>query len=107
MKGDGLNMRLIDADKLMQDVKINAERWAVIRNKTVESIIDKVLYIIEHTETVDAVPVVRCKDCKHAKRSSYVTERYGVPGVKTCKRLRRCVGPDDFCWQGEQKDDDE
>ena len=69
-------MRIADVDKLLHEVKINAERWAVIRNKTVESIIDKVLYIIEHTETVDAVPVLhghwimesdggtRCSSCK-------------------------------------------
>lgn len=58
-------MRLIDADKLLQEVKINAERWAVIRNKTVESIIDKVLYIIEHSETVDTEPVRHGKWIKY------------------------------------------
>ena len=61
-------MRIVDADKLLHKVKINAKRWAVIRNKTVESIIDKVLYIIEHAETVDAEPV------RHGKW--YTAEKY-------------------------------
>lgn len=90
-------MRIIDADEMKEELK---DMDIVLSKHDVEDWIDE-------QPTVDAVQVTRCKDCKHAKKSSYVTERYGVPGVKTCKRLRRCVAPDDFCWKGEPKDGDE
>lgn len=92
-------MRLIDADALMEELYDNLCNGEVLYRISPSD--------IDNAPTVDAVPIVRCKDCKHAKKSSYVTERYGVPGVKTCKRLRRCVAPDDFCWLGEPKDGDE
>ena len=74
-------MRIVDADKLLHKVKINAKRWAVIRNKTVESIIDKVLYIIEHAETVDAEPVRHGKwimESGGGTRCSYCNQRVHV-----------------------------
>lgn len=55
-------------------------------------------------ESVDAVPVVRCKDCKYYKISEL------LPPYKFCFRLRhptenRSVGynfsDDDFCSRGE------
>ena len=57
-------------------------------------------------ESVDAVPVVRCKDCKYYK----ISELY--PPHKFCFRLRhptenRSVGynfaDDDFCSHGERR----
>ena len=53
----------------------------------------------------DAVPVVRCKDCKHykpQKKSAHWEHRaYYCNRVVTIK-----VQPDDFCSYGERKDDD-
>ena len=59
--------------------------------------------------TIDAVPVVRCKGCKHSTLPSELTQRYGVPGTLTCHNRyspcnRRNVGGDDFCSYGERKD---
>ena len=61
------------------------------------------------TEEVDAVPVVRCKGCKHSTLPSELTQRYGVPGTLTCHNRyspcnRRNVGGDDFCSYGERKE---
>ena len=59
-------------------------------------------------ESVDAVPVVRCKDCKYYKISEL------LPPHKFCFRLRhptenRSVGynfsDDDFCSRGECRED--
>lgn len=53
---------------------------------------------IKDTPTIDAVPVVRCADCKHY----YVDEDYGAT---TCDR--DCIHePDasDFCSYGDRKD---
>lgn len=58
---------------------------------------------------VDAVPVVRCKDCKYSTLPSELTQRYGKPGTLTCHNRyapcnRRNVGGDDFCSYGEARE---
>ena len=60
-------------------------------------------------KTVDAVPVVRCKDCKHPKLPAVLTQKYGEPGTLTCHNWhspcnKRNVKQDDFCSYGERKD---
>ena len=51
--------------------------------------------VIAQTDTVDAVEVVRCKDCKH---------KDGMPGQPNivCWQMH----DDDFCSYGERKDGD-
>jgi hypothetical protein len=51
---------------------------------------------IENAPTVDAVEVVRCKDCKHLMFS----DCYGECGRAY---LSGVVRPDDFCSYGERK----
>ena len=48
-------MRLIDADALIDSLNIRSVTYNCIINKC-----------IEDAPTIDAVPVVRCKDCKYA-----------------------------------------
>lgn len=50
-------MRTIDADKLV-DMLYNNEFAALCP-------LDEVSGVVDACPTVDAVPVVRCKDCKH------------------------------------------
>lgn len=45
--------------------------------------------------TVDAVPVVRCKDCEHYSGSSSVCNLY--------LHFSIAVKPDDFCSHGERR----
>lgn len=76
-------MRLIDADKMnlllgISDRDIYAKR------------------MLDHMDTVDAVPVVRCKECKY--HDDY--------GIHFCNRLGMDC-PDDsdfFCSYGEPKE---
>ena len=50
-------------------------------------------------EEVDAVPVVRCKDCKH-----YRTSDAGHPDCDYCDRLIcGTIKPDFYCADGERK----
>lgn len=78
-------MRLIDADKMnlligISDRDIYAKR------------------MLDHMDTVDAIPVTRCKDCKH----SYVTI-----GARCCSygAFYDVAVPDDFfCALAERKD---
>lgn len=77
-------MRLIDADV--------AERW-MMQN---EAVMDTA--ILKAIPTVDAVQVVRCKECKYYKPEEYECGcdfAGGLPYVKS----------DDFCSYGERRDD--
>lgn len=107
-------MRLIDADALCRRVKAvyeiaqgcGAHETAVFYRALHEE--------VEQAKTVDAVEVVRCKDCKYAAEieNPYIKD-FCVPGVKWCKACRgdtsqgfseSIVLPDDFCNEGERKE---
>ena len=47
--------------------------------------------------TVDAVPVVRCKDCKHNPKDSW----FGCPVAHLSEAQRPETA---WCWKGERKD---
>lgn len=83
-------MRLIDADEF--------ESYLIGRyggNDTAEDIIED----LHKQPTVDAVEVVRCKDCKHYHKSDA-----GHPDCEWCKRLIcGTIKPDFFCADGERR----
>ena len=86
--------RLIDADKMSLLLGIS-ERDIYAK------------YMLDHMETIDAVEVVRCKDCKHylefrTKRNKQL--------MRMCYRMGKndmeyYVKPDDFCSYGELKEE--
>ena len=93
--------RLIDANELIQviDRKYGGE----------ENVDDSVFYLIGAiigASTVDAVPVVRCKDCKFwdsfptASATPYIHEC-------RCRYPRRGTSANDFCSWGERREDAE
>lgn len=51
-------------------------------------------------ETVDAVPVVRCRDCKHWRK--YTDEQFGECMMTT--RDTKVTRSDDYCSESERKD---
>ena len=55
------------------------------------------LGLIEKAPTVDAAPVVRCKDCKHL-----VAVNVNGEGISTCRVSGMEVAPDEFCSRGEK-----
>lgn len=98
-------MRLIDADNIRDlfDAEFKETRKLILGGEThldnlaegfVEA--DRVVWAMP---TVDAVEVVRCKDCKHYKPEEYECGcdfAGGLPYVKA----------DDYCSYGEGKDYD-
>lgn len=68
----------------------------------------EVLQVIAEATTVDAVEVVRCRDCKWYMPGDLFTD------IMFCHRLKKENGKpakynycaDDFCSYGERKDDD-
>lgn len=79
-------MRLIDADKLLHEVKMSTKLIAESRNATARNVVKKVLYIIEHSETVDAEPV------RHGKWIALPKE------FDTFCKCSLCNYPVDFNW---------
>ena len=98
-------MRTIDADalyKFIQD-QMEKETGAYTRGKNKAfNIVKSALHNECATPTIDAVPVVRCKDCRYQATDKifgncWCNHDLGVKKVK----------PDDFCSYGKRKDGDQ
>ena len=59
----------------------------------------------ERFPTVDAVPVVRCKDCKRCFKHTTKRNRQKM-WICIRNEVDVCVRPDDFCSYGERKGGD-
>ena len=79
-------MRLIDADALMEKANYDGVYGYVDAKQ------------ISEAPTVDAVPVVRCLECKHCDPENCHCDH----PMGTAAPLRR--KPDDFCSYGERKE---
>ena len=92
-------MRLVDADAMRQDWLENGENEYVYDTNAV-------LDSIDAQPTIDAVHVVRCKDCKSCLKESAMTfTRNGEHIILYhCDDLGRLVRANDFCSYGERKD---
>lgn len=82
-------MRLIDADAVMDKACENLRAGDVL-DRIPPSFID-------NAPTVDAVQVVRCKDCKHL-----VAVNVNGKGIPTCRMSGMEVAPAEFCSRGEK-----
>lgn len=83
-------MRLIDADSL----KEYYGKWS---NKHTEFLKPEVDRYIDIQPTIDAVPVVRCKDCR------YMTMKWKFRNCNVWGRLN-VYGEEGFCHYGERKE---
>ena len=81
--------RLIDANALdTRERGNNSQRtmWHTIKR------------LIDNSPTVDAVEVVRCKDCMHSSGTRV------VPNTAVCFKSGTIVPAEHFCSYGERKD---
>lgn len=96
-------MRLIDADALKDEVM---KIWAYIQCVTGDDVMDAVMTDIKNAPTVDAVQVVRCRDCKHFELAYYKkdgTENFKYKRGVCCRKKRGMWVPKDwFCADGER-----
>ena len=96
-------MRLIDADALgryLNDCNF-AENTKVGREREYETM-SRVLRCIENAPTVDAVQVVRCKDCRWGKEACGNIECNVDLNLPS-----EYHGYEWFCPNGERKDDEQ
>ena len=88
-------MRLIDADRLSEAIYDNVPApyedasWAK----------ENCLAEIEAAQTVDAVPVVRCRECKYRFKNNG-HDKSGCPIIDA----NIWMDDDDFCSHGERKE---
>ena len=91
-------MRLIDSDELWE--RLNYEPWE--HNADRDEI---ALPIVNAAPTVDAVPVVRCKDCKWFADNNG-GEWYGCKMFHVVRITQEdAPKPDDFCSYGERMEE--
>ena len=97
-------MRLIDGDVLIEKFNEKADMAeCLVDERTAERFATfcALADAVEESPTVDAVPVVRCKDCKHCDPENYYCDH----AMSTAAPLRR--KPDDFCSYGERRGGDD
>lgn len=87
-------MRLIDADALIE------AHYNACNEDQNKSFSTWSLQLIRSAPTIDAVPVVRCKDCKHSKPDLFSEEHV------VCSPLATMMPCDGFCYYGKRKEDD-
>ena len=91
-------MRLIDADAAVGRYYAEWEKQDIHDGDQDR---DWLKRCIDETPTIDAVPVVRCKDCKHFEYAHgckfHAADENGTPIF---------VREDDFCSYGKRKDGD-
>lgn len=83
-------MRLIDLDKLNSCIAQSRISLHATRSRLRVS---DIVLIIQSMPIIDAVPVVRCRDCKWYDLAFYVCSKCGV-----------CVNRDFYCADGEKGD---
>lgn len=87
-------MRLIDADAVMERLSKKLRDGDVLYNIPPSA--------IDNAPTIDAVPVVQCKDCANSAGYPWRPEdRFW------CPVNNRPVRVDDFCSDGVKKEEDE
>ena len=69
--------------------------------------------VLETVQTIDAVEVVRCRECKHHRDKNEQEQQYLVEDILICTSpdatddCWNAVWPDHFCSYGERKDGDD
>ena len=110
--------RLIDANALKDRFKLRLD-WLKLDvhdeyTKGLYHGCDYDMTLIDEQTTVDAVEVVRCKDCRWARKKDH-REPTDTPRELICQCFmhhyipapwgaRMAVNPEDFCSYGERKD---
>ena len=95
-------MRMIDADALMKTVFNDV----VLVDGEVKGVGLILAETVDKAHTIDAVPVVRCRECKHGELV-FLSDN-GTTHIECYKCIHPTIGlkimePDDFCSYGERR----
>ena len=86
--------KYIDANALIEKAKHEADGMAYIDSETFSVVVE---WLVDKMPTVDAVKVVRCKDCDSAECSGVMIY---------CTTHGSYMRDNDFCSYGKRKDGD-
>ena len=93
-------MRLIDADAIRKRL-IDRQITDAFFNAVQRHEIGCIVGMVDEQPTINAVPVVRCKDCQWLNAGKNIVEEW-----MWCCLLSRDVSEDHFCGYGERRSDD-
>ena len=82
--------RLIDGDALIAWIKGSQQMTSKMKN---------IICYIKSMPTIDAVEVVRCKECEH------MYDGLKNDGYLICHKFNYFINADDFCSYGEREGD--
>ena len=92
--------KYIDADLLISKELIPlTKRLGCCHPKQMKGVL-MAMSKIDSAPTADVVEVVRCKDCKHARKTETIL---GVADYRCLITNITCLDADDFCSYGERK----
>lgn len=92
-------MRLIDADALIEDIKTKLWDWDTVDGITSLTVLKQTITDINNAPTIDAVPMVRCKDCKWwTKQEKSIQGRCALNGTYPTGGW--------YCANGRREDDE-
>ena len=73
----------------------------------IEDILSAVITYLSELPSVDAVPVVRCKDCRYFDKlfkGENVINKIGTCHLRDAEEIETAESCDNFCSHGERKD---
>ena len=94
-------MRLIDADKLLEIYKKWIPQLLSKEDEGDRRGVETCIMVLEDMQTVDAVPVVRCKDCVNG---TVFVNKQGAEYVDCVLDDYSARKPTDYCSYGKRKE---
>lgn len=91
-------MRLIDKDEAFKVLSAYYKHRTPVQNSALHDALSRV-------PTVDAVPVIRCKDCKHMGDVYLVSLPWLEQKEHRCRYWEHPTTPDDYCNRAERKEE--
>lgn len=97
-------MRLIDADKLIDEIKNSLWDWESVDGITATTVLKQTITDIGNQQTIDAVPVAKCKDCIYGDDFDCPAP---LPTGYLCQKGHGSHTGDWFCADGRKGNDKE
>jgi len=98
-------MRLIDADELEKAIyewmPKDQSTWMESDLPPIENLVVSIMMTIQEQPTVDAVPVVRCRECEYWEETS----THGRGRCWEDVPNRRFTNDEEFCSRAERRED--
>ena len=104
-------MQTVDLEKVIQNLQIELQEYPTIapeddlmerfRKRVIPKLVQNVIEYLKKQPTVDAVEVVRCKDCKHKEDCIRRIQFWGRNPVLELNTTE--YHPIDFCSYGDRE----